>query len=150
MYTIYFYETFSHIIEGDTPICTRFSCHMVVHVITTAKELLFENMVNVKTFITAFMPQNLFPFIDMSIYKFKGSLMRAVNQSKPGANRPLIPLVVVKNVMDYLICPNSLISEVEFVKYKSQSVPNCENSYESRSAVKKSLVEFITKYIYKQ
>ncbi|KAF0985493.1 hypothetical protein HZS_5458, partial [Henneguya salminicola] len=135
MYTIYFYETFSHIIEGGTPICTRFSCHMVVHVKTTTKELLFENMVNVKTFITAFMHQHLFPLIDMSIYKFKGSLMRSVNQSKPVENRPLIPLAGVKDVMDYLICPNSSMSEVEFVKYKSQSVPNCENSYEARSAV---------------
>ncbi|KAF0985260.1 hypothetical protein HZS_2540 [Henneguya salminicola] len=51
----------------------------------------------------------------MSIYKLKGSLTRAVNQSKTHENRPRIPLVVVIDVLDYLIYPNSLISEVELL-----------------------------------
>ncbi|KAF0986745.1 hypothetical protein HZS_5550 [Henneguya salminicola] len=65
-------------------------------------------MTSVKKFINNITVQNSFPFINMSVYKLKGSLMSAVNQSKPREYRPLSPLFVNINVLDYLVCSNSL------------------------------------------
>ncbi|KAF0987406.1 hypothetical protein HZS_3530 [Henneguya salminicola] len=54
-------------------------------------------------------------FIDLSVYKARGSLMRAINQSKPGENKLLKAADTSSNYLDYLISPNCLSDTLSFV-----------------------------------
>ncbi|KAF0985543.1 hypothetical protein HZS_4843, partial [Henneguya salminicola] len=87
-------------------ICTRFSCHLLAHISFDNVEQFFRNMSEASEFIRKCIVDDSLTLIDLSVYKARGSLMRAINQSKPGEIRPLKASETSSNYLDYLISPN--------------------------------------------
>ncbi|KAF0986575.1 hypothetical protein HZS_4994, partial [Henneguya salminicola] len=84
---------------------TRFSFHLLAHISFDNVEHFFRNMSEASEFIGKCTVDDSLTLIDLSVYKARGSLVCAINPSKPGEIRPLKASETSSN---YLISPNCL------------------------------------------